>query len=146
MTPQEIREQEIEYCLNDLVYFVKTYGHIEDKDADELIQPFDMWEEQENALISIHNNKRNAILKARQLGFSWLVIHYCAYTLLMPGRTIIALSRSEEEAKELVRRLSVVLKYMPEFFQEEKEAPTNWSGMTYKATAYQAFLIVAWPK
>lgn len=143
MTPQEIREQEIEYCLNDLVYFVKTYGHIEDKDADELIQPFDMWEEQENALISIHNNKRNAILKARQLGFSWLVIHYCAYTLLMPGRTIIALSRSEEEAKELVRRLSVVLKYMPEFFQEEKEAPTNWSGMTYKATALE--LVVHYP-
>lgn len=134
---QEIRQAEIEYCLDNIVYFVKTYGHIEDKDADELIQPFDMWEAQEEALLSIHHNRLNAILKARQLGFSWLVIHYCAYILLNPGRTVIALSRSEEEAKELVRRLSVVLKYMPAFFRDKKEAPAGWSGMTYTATALE---------
>ena len=120
MTAQEIREREIEYCLDNVVYFVRTYGHIEDKDADELIQPFDMWPEQEEALLSIHENRLNAILKARQLGFSWLVINYSALYLLNSGRTIIALSRSEEEAKELIRRMSVVLKNMPEFFYEEK--------------------------
>lgn len=143
MTIQEIRQKEIEYCLDNIVYFVKTYGHIEDKDADELIQPFNMWEEQENALVSIHNNRLNAILKARQLGFSWLVIHYCAYILLNPGRTIIALSRSEEEAKELVRRLSVVLKCMPEFFKEKKDAPMGWTGFTYTVTALE--LTVSYP-
>lgn len=137
MTLQEIRQLEIEYCLDNIVYFVKTYGHIEDKDAPELIQPFDMWKEQEEALVSMHSNRLNAILKARQLGFSWLVIHYCAYILLNPGRTIIALSRSEEEAKELVRRLSVVLKYMPSFFREKKETPAGWTGMTYTVTALE---------
>lgn len=143
MTTQEIRQNEIEYCLDHIVYFVRTYGHYEDKDAAELIQPFNMWDEQESALISIHTHRLNAILKARQLGFSWLVINYCSYILLLPGRTIIALSRSEEEAKELIRRLAVVLKNMPEFFQEEKDKPAGWSGMTYKANALE--LIVHYP-
>lgn len=137
MTIQEAKENEIEYCMNHVAYFIRTYGHIEDKDADELIQPFDMWKEQEEALESIHDNKLNVILKARQLGFSWLVINYCAYVLLTSGRTIIALSRSEEEAKELIRRLAVVLSNIPEFFCEEKEKKPGWYGMTFRATALE---------
>lgn len=137
MTLQEMRQAEIEYCLDHVAYFVKTYGHIEDKDADELIQPFDMWEEQENALLSFHQHKRNIILKARQLGFSWLVINYCAFVLLNSGRTIVALSKREEDAKELIRRLSVVLKNMPEFFAEKGQEPIGWTGYVYSATALE---------
>ena len=43
MTPSEFRQAEAEYCRNDPVYFVENYCHIEDKDADELIQPFTLW-------------------------------------------------------------------------------------------------------
>ena len=63
---EEIRANEIEYCKGNVEYFIDTYGHIEDKDADELIQPFEMWDEQRKALHSIMDNRLNAILKARQ--------------------------------------------------------------------------------
>ena len=37
-TPQQLREIEYDYCRSHLEYFVEKYGHIEDKDADTLIQ------------------------------------------------------------------------------------------------------------
>lgn len=136
MTVSEIRNKEIEYCRTDIEYFIGTYGHIEDKDAPELIQPFEMWEEQKKALKSIMAHKLNVILKARQLGFSWLVLHYAAWVMLtMEGRTVIGLSQKEDDAKELVRRLGVIFKNMPELIQEDKFKPAGWDGPVYTQTA-----------
>lgn len=133
---QQIRQAELDYCLQNPQYFIDTYGHIEDKDADELIQPFDMWKEQRDALESIHNHRWNIILKARQLGFSWLVMHYAAWLLLTSsGKTAIGLSKTEEEAKELVRRLGVILRYIPELVAEKDFEPKGWDGPIFKATA-----------
>lgn len=132
----ELRKKEIEYCRDNLEYFVSTYGHIEDKDnLDNIIQPFKMWDKQKEALLSIKDNKFNAILKARQLGFSWLTLHYASWLLLCyEGRTVIALSQKEDDAKELVRRFAnVILANMPELIVEEKKAPVNWDGPTYTA-------------
>ena len=92
--PGQLREIQYEYCRNNLEYFVDTYGHIEDKDAATLIQPFKLWEEQRNALRAFRDNKLNVILKARQLGITWLVLHYALWKLINPGRTDIWLSRT----------------------------------------------------
>ena len=131
----ELRQAEIEYCRDNVSYYVRTYCHYEDKDAEELIQPFDMWEMQEQALESIHEHRLNVILKARQLGFSWLVISYASNVMLTkPGRTVIGLSRTEDEAAELVRRLGVEFLYMPELIREKKSVPKGWDGPTYEQT------------
>lgn len=132
---QELREREIEYCVDNIEYFIDTYGHIEDKDADELIQPFEMWKEQREALQSIMGHRWNVILKARQLGFSWLVMHIVAHTMLRPGKTIIGLSRTEEEAKELVRRLNMIFTYMPELIADKNYLPPNWEGAIFSSNA-----------
>lgn len=144
MTLAEIRQNEIEYCKGSVEYFIDEYGHIEDKDAEELIQPFQMWGEQRNALHSIMENRLNAILKARQLGFSWLVMHISAWLLLcFTGRTVIGLSRTEEEAKELVRRLGVIFTYMPELIAEVSSQPPGWNGPVFRSTALE--LTVTFP-
>lgn len=130
----DLRRKEIEYCRDNLLYYIDTYGHIEDKDnLDNIIQPFAMWEEQRKALVSIRDHKFNAILKARQLGFSWLVLHYASWLMLcFEGRTVIGLSQKEDDAKELVRRLSqVILANMPELICEEKKQPAGWDGAVY---------------
>ena len=59
--PSELREIEYDYCRGHLEYFVEKYGHIEDKDADELVQPFDLWDEQRSALRQFRDNKLNVI-------------------------------------------------------------------------------------
>lgn len=135
---------EIEYCRGNVVYYVRTYCHFEDKDAEVLIQPFDMWKAQEEALLSIHGHRLNIIMKARQLGFSWLTISYASYVMLTKsGRTVIGLSRTEDEAMELVRRLGVEFKYMPELIQEKKNAPYGWDGPTYEQFSMK--LIIHFP-
>ena len=132
----EIRNSEIDYCRNNIEYFIDNYGHIEDKDAEELIQPFVMWKEQREALQSIMSHKMNVILKARQLGFSWLVMHIVAHLILTSsGKTAIGLSKTEEEAKELVRRLKVILTWMPELVADKDFLPPNWNGPVFKSTA-----------
>ena len=68
----ELRENEIEYCRGNIVYFVEEYGHIEDRNSQEIIVPFKLWDEQKQALKDMENHKWTIILKARQLGISWL--------------------------------------------------------------------------
>lgn len=134
----ELREIEIAYCKDHIEYFIDTYGHIEVKDADEIIQPFRMWKEQREAVESIMTHRLNAILKARQLGISWLVMHIAAHQILCTkGATAIGLSKTEEEAKELVRRLGVILTWMPELIADKDHIPQGWDGPVFRQTALE---------
>lgn len=137
-TPTDIRKQTMERCRNDILYFIDKFGHIEDKDADESIQRFKLWDMQKDAVVSMMEHRKNIVLKARQLGFSWIVMHIAAwYVSLHPGRTVIALSRSENEAKELVRRLGdVILRYDPLIYEANK-AQQGWTGPVYKRTTME---------
>jgi hypothetical protein len=59
-------------CKHFIEYFVK----IEDRDAVELAVPFTLWPGQVQALDTFLNNRLNIVLKARQLGLTWLsLIH-----------------------------------------------------------------------
>lgn len=136
-TIAELRKEEMEYCADNIVYFVNTYCKIEDKDAAGLIVPFKLWDKQAEALRSIQENRFNIVLKARQLGISWLVIAIAVHTLLFTqGSTVIALSKTENEAKELVRRCGVILSNMGEFIRSQDEK--NFDGATYRVTATTA--------
>lgn len=135
MTIQEVREKVFAKCRTDPVYYVKNFVHIENKDdPSQLIVPFQLWPKQEKALKEIAGNRLNAVLKARQLGITWLVLSEASRLLLCwTGRTVVALSRSEEEAKELVRRLSVIFRTMPDLIAESKNVPVGWVGPVFDA-------------
>lgn len=139
-----LRQEETKYCIEHPEYFIDKYGHIEDKDADELIQPFKMWKEQRDALNSMLSHKLNIVLKARQLGLSWLVMHISAWYMIQEGKTVIGLSKTEEEAKELVRRLGVILRYMPELIAEKDFVPEGYEGPIFKLTALSVTVSFQW--
>lgn len=106
---------EYEYCRGDLLYWVNNYCPIEDKDAPEVVVPFTAWPAQEELLRGYLHNRLNIVLKARQLGVTWLSLYYCVHDLIShAGHTVIALSKTETEALELVRRAKVILDYQPE--------------------------------
>lgn len=136
-TISELRALELKYCNENPEYFIDKYGHIEDKEATELIQPFKMWQAQRDALKSIHEHKLNCILKARQLGFSWLTLHYGASVLLKAGQTVIGLSRTEDEAKELIRRMTVILRYASPLIAEKGAEPQGWKDGWFECTALE---------
>lgn len=147
LTLEEMRELEREACRKDPVYFCETYCHIEDKDADELIQPFTLWDGQKKALVVFAENRLVCVLKARQLGFTWLALAEVARLVaLNTGRTAIGLSRSEDEAKELVRRLAVILRYMPGLIREVDTpggSVAGWTGPVFYKSTMQ--VVVMWP-
>lgn len=128
MSLAEIRENEIEYCRDHIVYFVEKYGHIEDREAPEIIVPFELWDEQKQTLEDFLNHKWTIVLKARQLGISWLVLHYAVHKLVCySGRSIIGMSKSETEAKELVRRTVMILRHMRALVREKTDR-AGWDG------------------
>ena len=131
----KLRESEYEYCRGHLEYFVDKYGHIEDKQAEILIQPFKLWDEQINAIRQFRDNRLNVILKARQLGITWLVLHYALWVLINPGRTVIGFSRTEDEAQELIRRTTVILDNMRSLISPKNEQPVNWANAIWENTS-----------
>lgn len=123
---------------------MRNYVNIEDKDAPGLLVPFELWPGQRKALDAFVKHRLNVVLKARQLGLTWLALAEAARLLaLEEGRTVVGLSRSEEEAKELVRRLAVILRGMPEFLAPAAQEPDGWDGPTFKVTALA--ITIQWP-
>jgi hypothetical protein len=115
---QRIRAAEFEYCRNDVVYWANNYCVIEDKDSPEIIVPFKGWDAQNQTLKDFAEHRLNLILKARQMGITWIALYFCLHDLIFNlGHTVVALSKTEDDAKELVRRMSVVLDNMPQILK-----------------------------
>lgn len=96
---ETIYKSELEYVRDNPEYFVRTYGHIENKDSDEVIVPFKLWKAQAQALQDFRSYRRCIVLKARQLGISWLVLHYAAWLMLHPGKQSSACLRQKSRQK-----------------------------------------------
>lgn len=139
---RELR-QSIHRGREDPVYFVETFCRIEDRDAPGVIVPFLLWPAQKEALLAFRDNRLTAVLKARQLGLTWLALCYAAWRMYYAeGYSVIALSRTEGEAKELVRRMNVIFSHMKDLVAEN---PTGSHGQgrrirQLKATALEVSL------
>lgn len=124
---QQILKAEFDYCRDNVVYWANTYCVIEDKDSPEIIVPFKGWDAQNETLRDFDKYRLNLILKARQMGITWIALYYCTHDLLFNlGHTVVALSKTEDDAKELVRRMSVILDNQPEILHA--------GGLKYTAT------------
>src|SRR5215510_8088955 len=68
--------------------------------------PFRLWDSQRPALQLLSTSRRVVILKARQLGLTWLALGYALWLLRSePGVTVMMFSVGEREAAELLLRL-----------------------------------------
>ena len=127
-----------ELIKNNLFFFVENFVYIENVDTERPVL-FKLWPEQKKALEKIHDNRLIIILKARQLGLTWLSLAYALWCMLRrPGFRVTALSRGEKEAIELVRRIKFILQYMPSYLIAEgkKENAISWEGITSRVTIY----------
>jgi len=71
--------------------------------------PFVLWPAQEELLHAITTERQLLILKARQLGISWLCCAYALWLCLFhPGKVVLAFSKGQDEANELTRRVTVM--------------------------------------
>lgn len=116
--------------------FITWYVMIEDKDNPDIAVPFDMWPGQQSTLDTFLKDRLIVVLKARQLGLTWLALAYAVWQMLrQPGYTVVAMSKREDDAKELIRRVVFILRYLPDWIiQEKKRAKDVKQGLFWENT------------
>lgn len=107
---------------------------------------FHLWPMQVDALNAIASHNFVIVLKARQLGLTWLVLAYALHKILYhPGFLAIAISkRDDPDAIELGNRMQFMLRYLPPWLIQAKPTrqnplqPVPWfSGRTWSADAHE---------
>lgn len=105
-------------CTLSVSAFIKECVKILDPVSKDWIS-FDLWPEQEQTLETIDGNKLVIILKARQIGMTWLTLAYALWKMLLwPVATVLIFSRRETEAIHLVEdRLKGIYKRLPDWIK-----------------------------
>lgn len=141
-------ESEIEYIKTEMSTqeFIDEYCYIENKDnPGNPVIKFKPWDSQKTALQEIIDHKLSIILKARQLGFTWLVLCLvCHLCIKFHGYSVIVLSETEGKSMELIKRVDFILSRLPtwlilspeKFKEYEKEyGKGSYKGLYYTATS-----------
>lgn len=77
--------------------------------------PFHLWDAQRELLSAVETEPRLLILKARQLGITWLVCAYALHLCLFkPNRLVLTFSIGQEEANEMMRRITAMYDRLPD--------------------------------
>jgi hypothetical protein len=106
-------------CYADPVYFVQHYCHIYDSVTSDWI-PFDLWPAQRAALQMIHDERLVVILKARQIGLTWVCLAYALWQIIFrPIAAVGLFSRRDTEALYLLGhdRLRGMYKQLPDWLK-----------------------------
>lgn len=108
----------VEGCL----YFLRTYCRIQDNNGEWI--PFELWEEQERVVREFFANDRLIVLKARQVGLSWLFIGIDLWHhKFVPGSAITIFSKTDREAVYLFRdRMKGMHAQLPEWIRNAQES------------------------
>lgn len=110
--------EEAAICRADVAHFIRNYVQIDDaqdQGGEIGVMPFRLWPDQQSLLSSMIDERMLLILKARQLGISWLCCSYALWLCLFkPGRLVLIFSKSQDEANEMLRRVSVMYQRLPE--------------------------------
>lgn len=133
ITMQELAE--IARGFSDAAW-IRAYVRIEDQDSGQAI-PFDLWPAQVEALDAFEMYRLVCVLKARQLGLTWLALAYSVRQMLKRPYRVTALSKGLDESKELVRRATFILSHLPSWVvvrgKPVGEVP-GWEGTTERIT------------
>lgn len=116
------------------VYLTRYYGHLQPPKGPPI--PFVMWREQEEVLVAFWHRRKVIVLKARQLGLTWLALHYATwvqgYNPETPNAKILALSKRAEDASKLIRRMRRIQELLPPYLQIAEDPETRGSLSRYK--------------
>lgn len=131
----------IELCKRQPAYFIRHYVKIE-RPEDRAWVPFTLWPDQETGLACLRQHRQCVILKARQLGWTWLVLADILHMMIFqPGTVALLFSRRDDEAVEMLdSRLKGMFKRLPEWLQPEGvklEGAHDWRWQNgSRATAF----------
>lgn len=104
---------ECKHVYSSFEYFLSEYVWIEDKVLSCAIR-FILWISQTKILPKFLISKRLVILKARQLGLTWLTAAYCLWlSITKPLQLIVVISAKEDWAIEFLDRVKFICDRLP---------------------------------
>lgn len=117
MTRGEMSE-EVTRCVMSCEHFISHHCVIDDKSLGKKFK-FVLWEKQKPVLELFVKERKVVVLKARQIGLTWLALCKALWTALLekPGSTILLFSLRDDEAKELLVRVKGVYNRLPDFLK-----------------------------
>jgi len=112
----KLREEYVR-CAVDPVYFMREYCYIQHPVKGKM--KFDLYSFQERTLTDFKNHDYNIILKARQLGISTLTAGYSLWLMnFHADKNILVIATKQEVAKNLVTKVRVMHKLMPDWLKQ----------------------------
>ena len=112
--------QEYMKCAKDPIYFAKNYIKI--VHVDKGLVPFEMYDYQENITRKITDNRRLAVLTARQSGKTTtamaIILHY---VLFNEFKTVAILANKGDAAREVMARVKLAFESLPKWLQQGVE-------------------------
>lgn len=112
--------KEFAKCADDPIYFAKKYIKI--VHVDRGLVPFDMYSYQEEIAEKITNNRRVAVLTARQSGKTTtavaIILHYILFNEF---KTVAILANKGDSAAEVLSRIKIAYEALPEWLQQGVE-------------------------
>lgn len=119
----ETRAIELATCAVDAAYFTHEYGLIDDAQGHGDgggMMPFHLWPAQVNVMWTLMVARLILILKARQLGISWICCAYALWLcLFQTGKVVLCFSKGQGEANELIRRIKALYERLPAWMLAE---------------------------
>ena len=141
-------------CCRSPAYFLERYCQVYDATA-RVWLPFGLWPAQRDVLIDLEQHRLTVILKARQLGLSWLVVGWALWLMLFqPAATVLFFSKRDQEAVHLLAfRLRGMLDRLPDWLRPALVADNDHNielangsvGLAFPTTggrSYTASLVV----
>lgn len=108
---------EIAKCIDDPIYFIKTYVKI--VNVDKGLINFDMWPFQEDMVTTFHNNRFSICKMPRQVGKTTTAAGYMLWCVLFQKNFSIAiLANKGDLAQEILSRIQYAYEYLPIWLQQ----------------------------
>jgi hypothetical protein len=123
------RRERIEWlkCDIDCAYFLDSYGWIFNATLRAWV-PFRLWGAQFDVLDQLVDGSHYVVLKARQLGLTWLCLGYALWLMLFrPAAVVLLFSQREDEAQALLDRLKKMYSRLPRGMQCRRVVKENLS-------------------
>lgn len=120
-------------CKHSCQYFLTRYGFIQDPSTFSEFK-FGLWEFQSELIDMFNESRATIILKARQLGISWLVAGYALWTAIFnDNANVLLLSKREDEAQKLLDKVKFIYDRLPQWLKAPEFSRSN-SQITFSAT------------
>lgn len=108
---------EIRRCAANPLYFVWHYCRVKNERT-KRFEPFGLWPDQILALTLLWKRRFVIALKARQIGMTTLVVAFSVWlALFTPNSTILIFSKTQREAKDMLKRIKNTIRSLPSWLQ-----------------------------